>query len=73
MAAATICDLTNEEIRTLMYVRSLYPNRWKCMIREAWRTGDYSPLSLRESQDQVLQHLRNSRGPSWLVSLKFPI
>ena len=71
MAAATL-DLERDELEALEYLKARFPNRWKSMIRDAWMNGDYSPLCLKENQDQLLQLLRNTRGPTWLMNLKLP-
>lgn len=59
-----------DEKQVLEYVRAKFPSRWRAMIREAWMTGDYSLLGLRENQDQMLQVMRNTRGPAWLMGIK---
>jgi len=60
----------SDEMRVLEYVRAKFPNRWRLMIREAWMTGDYSALGLRENDDALLQTMRNTRGPTWLANIK---
>lgn len=59
-----------DEKHILEYVRAKFPKHWRAMIREAWMTGDYSPLGLSENQDQTLQLIRNTRGLTWLMRIK---
>jgi hypothetical protein len=67
---ADISELSDVQLNILAHCKAMFPNRWKVMIREAWMSGDYSPLGLRENQDSELQMMRNTYGPSWLVALK---
>jgi hypothetical protein len=70
---ATANELDREELEALEYVRAVFPNRWKRVIRDAWMDGDYSTIPGRsENLDSILQTLRNTKGPSWLMCLKLP-
>lgn len=63
-------DLTQDEIDAIEYVRALFPNRWRRVLREAWMSGDYSKITSSERNESVLQGLRNARGPSWLENYR---
>lgn len=65
-----VSELTEDQRNILWHCKAMFPNRWKMMIREAWMTGDYSLLRLKENQDSELQLMRNTYGPTWLVNLK---
>lgn len=66
----TILDLTGAERRLLAYIYAKNGNRTKRLIRDAWETGIYDArLCTREDDEQMLQQLRNTRGPTWLNRL----
>lgn len=63
-------DMSQDERTLLSYVAAKFPTRWRSMIRQAWVSGDYSPLLLCGRDEQQLQAMRNIRGPSWLAMVK---
>lgn len=59
--------LTEAEKNLLRYIHAKLGNRAKRMIREAWETGVYdASLCSSPRDEQMLQQLRNTAGPSWL-------
>ncbi len=63
-------DLTTEERELLAYLYAKFGSRTKPLIQKSWVTGATGPLGITEHQQQTLQFLRNSRGPSWLANVK---
>lgn len=64
-------DLTPRQLNLLRYIHAKLGNRMKRMIFEAWETGIYdSRLVSTAADEQALQELRNTFGPSWLSGVK---
>lgn len=67
---AELTTLEEDTRRFLSYLFAAFGNRAKSKIRAAWESGDYSDLARSEKDEQILQWLRNTHGPSWLNGLK---
>lgn len=63
-------ELTKSERDLLAVLYESHRNRTKAMLRNAWETGDYSALTNRDRDEQILQSLRNTHGPSWLHGVR---
>ena len=59
---------STEQMEALKAWATLYGRNWKSSLRDAWMTGDYGSFE----QSNYLQQLRNTFGPSWLVSFRLP-
>lgn len=55
--------LTSTETLTVKRYAATHGRLWKQSLRDAWMTA---------SEAGILQALRNSHGPSWLVSYQLP-
>jgi hypothetical protein len=60
--------LTAEQLEALQQFAKQYGRTWKSALREAWMTGDYGTFET----SNLLQQIRNTFGPSWLVSFRLP-
>ncbi len=63
--ASTVSTVTNEQLKALRDFAAIYGRCWKQELREAWMSGDG-----RDTGE--LRQLRNTLGPSWLISFRFP-
>lgn len=68
-SATKSAQLTTAEHEALAHWARSHGRKWKEALRHAWESGDYRPYT---EYDDVLQRLRNSRGPRWLTSFKTP-
>ena len=59
---------TPEQLKALLTYASNNGRFWKRLLRHAWETGDYQA----EDDTALLQQVRNSFGPSWLVDFRLP-
>jgi hypothetical protein len=57
---------TAEQIQALVAFASANGRTWKSNLRHCWEAGCYDMYSGAERCD-LLQQIRNSFGPSWLV------
>jgi hypothetical protein len=57
---------TNEAIEILTAVKAKLGRNYKSAIRQAWMSGNYDREGLGQ-WDSVLQRIRNTFGPSWLI------
>jgi hypothetical protein len=55
--------LTPEQVLAVQQFASAHGRTWKQALRDAWMAA---------SEPGTLQALRNSHGPSWLISFKLP-
>jgi len=58
--------LTIEQLHAVELWAEIHGRNWKSALREAWMSGDYSGFE----RSNVLQCLRNTLGPSWLVRFR---
>jgi hypothetical protein len=59
-------QLTAQQLAAVRQVAKYYGRTWKQSLREAWMTGQYGSYM----DAPVLQQIRNSFGPSWLVRFR---
>lgn len=65
-------ELDQEEKSLLAFLYAMNGRQTKSRIRDAWESGNYSEIrGLKPGQDQTLQHLRNTHGPTWLWNLSW--
>lgn len=57
---------TPEQLAALNKWAAQYGRNWKSKLRDAWFCGDYQGFEA----SNYLQQLRNTLGPSWLISFK---
>jgi hypothetical protein len=57
---------SKEQVEALKAWAALYGRNWKAPLRDAWMTGDYGSFQYTDTS-ALLQQVRNSFGPSWLV------
>ncbi len=62
---------TAEQMEALRTFAAANGRNWKQSLRHCWETGCYSDYSGTERSD-LLQRVRNSFGPSWLVRFRLP-
>ena len=60
--------LTPDQLAAIQLWAKLHGRNWKAPLREAWMTGNYDGFG----QSNYLQQVRNTFGPSWLVSFQLP-
>lgn len=60
--------LTAEQLKALQDWAKVYGRNWKTPLRDAWMDGDYHGFK----DCNYLQQIRNTFGPSWLVSFRLP-
>lgn len=58
---------TTEQLIAIRKYARIEGKRWKASLRQAWMTGDYG---VHGDVSPLLQQVRNSFGPSWLVKFK---
>jgi hypothetical protein len=58
--------LTDDEIRALRAYAAKHGRRWKSVLQGAWM--GHAPYD----DAGTLRSLRNSHGPSWLVTYRLP-
>jgi hypothetical protein len=64
--------LTFDQLTLLRIIHAKVGRKAKALIREGWQTGNYDArLLVHENAAQMLQQLRNTRGPSWLERTSF--
>ncbi len=59
--------LTTEQYNSLRDMAITYGRNWKSRLRLMWMDGDYEG----RHDSNVLQTIRNTFGPSWLVRFRF--
>lgn len=52
-----------EQLHALELWAEVHGRNWKSALRDAWMTGDYNGFE----RSNVLQCIRNTFGPSWLI------
>jgi hypothetical protein len=62
--------LNPEQLNALINYAHLIGRKWKSELNYAWMSGNY-PSILRDDAC-YLQQVRNTFGPSWLISFKLP-
>ncbi len=62
---------TAEQIQALVTFANANGRTWKSNLRHCWEAGCYDLHSGTERMD-LLQQIRNSFGPSWLVRFRLP-
>ena len=67
--ANTKTELTAEQLAALRTFAHQHGRTWKAVLRDAWFSGNY-PHSADENSDALLQQVRNTFGPSWLLSFR---
>ena len=60
--------MSNEQLTAMREWARINGRCWKAALRRAWETGDYAGFS----GYQLLQQVRNSHGPSWLMKFRMP-
>jgi hypothetical protein len=60
---------TAEQLAAIEAWAKMYGRAWKAALRAAWASGDYQGFD----GAPLLQQLRNTFGPSWLVSFRLPV
>lgn len=60
---------TREQLEALRVFAAHNGHNWKSALRFCWETGRYKDFNGTERQD-LLQQVRNSFGPSWLVRFR---
>jgi hypothetical protein len=59
---------TPEQIEAVTAFARLHGRYWKARLRDAWMTGDYEGFE----RSDLLQQVRNTAGPSWLIGFVAP-
>ena len=54
---------STEQVEALKAWAAIYGRNWKSTLRDAWMNGDYHGFA----DSHLLQQVRNTFGPSWLV------
>ena len=62
-----MATLSDEQYDSLRDMAITYGRTWKSRLRDMWMTGDYEG----RHDSNVLQGIRNTFGPSWLVRFQF--
>lgn len=65
---ASTRELTDVELLALRRWANERGRKWKMWLREAWMNGNYGGFA----QSATLQQIRNTFGPSWLITFRFP-
>jgi len=60
-----------EQLWALRTFAALNGRTWKSCLRHAWETGMYAEHGAADYSN-LLQQVRNTFGPSWLVKFKLP-
>lgn len=60
---------TVEQLQALLGFAKANGRTWKSNLRHCWETGRYSDYNGANRCD-LLQQIRNSFGPSWLIRFK---
>ncbi len=59
---------TTDQIRTLKDFARIHGRLWKSVLRHAWMDGDYQGFE----RGHLLQQIRNTLGPGWLMRFVLP-
>jgi hypothetical protein len=59
---------TSEQLQAILDWAKLYGRNWKAPLRQAWYDGNYHNFL----GSHLLQQVRNTFGPSWLVRFVLP-
>lgn len=59
--------LTVDQYNSLRDMANTYGRTWKSRLRQMWIDGDYEG----RHDSNILQTIRNTFGPSWLVRFAF--
>jgi hypothetical protein len=57
---------STEQIDALKQFAAIHGRYWKSVLRDAWMDGDYRGFE----NSWLLQQVRNTFGPSWLVRFR---
>jgi len=63
---------TAEQIEALQHFARINGRTWKSCLRHAWMTGRYADHGAAK-YSHLLQQIRNTFGPSWLVRFTLPV
>jgi hypothetical protein len=63
---------TVEQIEALRQFARANGRRWKSELNHLWYNGAYNRAVLGGADPALLQQVRNSFGPSWLVRFRLP-
>lgn len=67
MTNAAMSLPTDVELAALRAFKAKHGRCWKQVLRDRWMDGNWD----YDSEDsQTLQTIRNTRGPSWLISVR---
>lgn len=61
-------ELTAEQLSALRQWADKHGRNWKQSLRDAWMNGMYDGFE----GSNCLQQIRNTFGPSWLVTFRLP-
>lgn len=64
-------ELTVEQLAAIQTWATSHGRTWKAALRHAWETGDYVHTE-GFANSAALQQIRNTFGPSWLISFRLP-
>ena len=59
---------TPEQAAALKAYAKQHGRLWKGELRNAWMTGVYDRATIEREHDGLLQQVRNTLGPSWLIT-----
>jgi hypothetical protein len=62
--------LTSDQLAALRLFAAANGRCWKSALNQAWCTGRYDQYNGAD-EDGLLQQVRNTFGPSWLVRFRF--
>ncbi len=65
--ATTLCP-TTDQIQALKDFAKIHGHHWKSVLRDAWMDGDYQGFE----HSHLLQQIRNTLGPGWLMRFVLP-
>lgn len=68
MYSTTTATLTTDQLNALKAWAKLHGRNWKAPLRDAWMDGNYHGFD----DSHLLQQVRNTFGPSWLVRFVLP-
>jgi hypothetical protein len=58
---------TAEQIQALKAYAKVHGRNWKSALRQSWYDGNYTGVEPYGDIAALLQQVRNTFGPSWLV------
>lgn len=60
-------DISSEQRDAVLTFRAIKPHDWKLRLSKAWTSGKYTGVS--QDQAVLLQQVRNTLGPAWLMNV----